>query len=331
MKCFIASAFGHDDVNVIYDRCIVPTLRSLSVTPLRVDRVEHNEEIDNKIFELLDSSDFVIADLTYARPSVYYEAGYATGKSKPVIYIVKGDHFAARADDIYGNFRIHFDIQMKNIISWKEPNQSFSNKLLKRVQHVLRPLKRQNQINLKLQTERDNFDSQALLARLMLLQEIAIKLLRKQSFSKHQTSKLVDFNGFTPTQETQLVRVNKTRRQAVSIIATSSASKQIFNYISYNRPNLYFTDRSIPKFSLEETHYIIVSLKPIPRPRVIEGMPSFHLQNNATFASGDHKSYNSKTIRKTYVHIIDRIKSETEFSATFRAVMDENGLSINNA
>jgi len=70
MKCFIASAFGHEDVDVIYDSCVISTLRKLSVTPLRVDRIEHNEEIDNKIFELLGFSDFVIADLTYARPRV---------------------------------------------------------------------------------------------------------------------------------------------------------------------------------------------------------------------------------------------------------------------
>jgi hypothetical protein len=61
MKCFIASAFGHKDVDAIYDHFVVPTLRKLSVTPLRVDRVKHNEDIDNKIFELLDSPDFAIA------------------------------------------------------------------------------------------------------------------------------------------------------------------------------------------------------------------------------------------------------------------------------
>src|SRR5215216_2868031 len=118
MKCFVATAFGHDDVDAIFDCCVVPTLRKLSVTPLRVDRIEHNEDIDNKIFGLLDSADFVIADLTYARPSVCYEAGYAAGKSKPVIYIAKGDHFRARDDDQYGNFRVNFDLQMRNIIPW---------------------------------------------------------------------------------------------------------------------------------------------------------------------------------------------------------------------
>src|ERR1043165_9807243 len=130
MKCFVASAFGHDDVDAIYDDCIVLILKKLSVVPLRVDRVDHNEDIDNKIFELLDSADFVIADLTYARPSVYYEAGYAAGKSKPVIYIAKRDHFKARDNDPHGNYRVHFDLQMKNIISWSEPDRTFSDTLI---------------------------------------------------------------------------------------------------------------------------------------------------------------------------------------------------------
>ncbi|MBL8078950.1 MAG: hypothetical protein JNM55_13375 [Anaerolineales bacterium] len=330
MKCFIASAFGHEDVDAIYDSCIVPTLRKLSVTPLRVDRVEHNEEIHNKIFELIDSSDFVIADLTYARPSVYYEAGYATGKSMPVIYTVKGDHFSARGDDLYGNFRVHFDIQMKNIISWREPNQTFSNKLLTRAQHILRPLERKNQIDLNLQTERDKFDSTAMLKRIMLLQEIGVKLLRKQSFSMYKTSKPVPFNGIsTPTLETQLVKFNRTRQQAISIIATSSASKRLFNYICYDRPSLYITDRSASKLSLEDTHYIVLSLKSIPRPRVTEGMPYFHLQKNNTYSSGEHRSHNGETTSKTYVHIVDGIKSEVEFTAKFRALIEENGLSKN--
>ena len=65
----MASAFGRDDVDHVYTKLIKPTLRSLDVDAFRVDRVEHNEDIDNKLFELLDSADFCIADLTYARPS----------------------------------------------------------------------------------------------------------------------------------------------------------------------------------------------------------------------------------------------------------------------
>lgn len=327
MKCFIASAFNHDDVDAMYDSCLVPILRKLSVTPLRVDRFEHNEDIDNKIFELLDSADFVIADLTYARPSVYYEAGYATGKSKPVIYTVKSDHFGRHAVDPYGNFRVHFDLQMKNIISWTKPNQLFSNRLLKRVQHVVRPLERQNQQDLKLLAERAKFDRVAVLDRLSLVQGIGIKLLQKQSFSAHKI-KPVYINLPSPTQETKLMRFNTKRIQIVSIVVTSSASKRLFNFLARRSPGWDSLDRSmrkIPEFSQEETHYIIVSLKPVPRSQITDGMPYYSSRNNVTFAS-EYKSPNSKKTYETYVHIIDGIKSETEFSAAFRAVMNENGL-----
>src|SRR5262245_31154821 len=83
MKCFIASALGRPDVDAVYDKCVIPVLERLRVAVSRVDRVEHNDDIDDKIFALLDAADFAIADLSYARPSVYYEAGYAAGAGKP--------------------------------------------------------------------------------------------------------------------------------------------------------------------------------------------------------------------------------------------------------
>jgi nucleoside 2-deoxyribosyltransferase len=54
----------------------------MKIEPLRVDQIEHNDDIDDKIIELIKKCDFCIADLTYARPSVYYEAGYVYGLKK---------------------------------------------------------------------------------------------------------------------------------------------------------------------------------------------------------------------------------------------------------
>lgn len=320
MKCFIASAFGHDDVDAIYDRCIVPTLRKLSVTPLRVDRVEHNEDIDSKIFELLDSADFAIADLTYARPSVYYEAGYAAGKSKPVIYIAKRDHFKARDDDQYGNFRVHFDLQMRNIISWSGPDRAFADKLLGRVRLVLRPLERINRHNLKLEAERVAFNRLPMLARLQILQKTGTNLLRAHSFH-HFGSISGDFNGTAPTRGTQFRRNDKKRFQAIGIITTSSASKQLFKYLSWH--SLYFESAGLPP--LRETHYIVTSLNSIPLSRITEGMPFFLSLNDKTLVSGSADSHSSNR-NITYVHIIDGIKSKSEFVVAFRTVMHENSL-----
>jgi nucleoside 2-deoxyribosyltransferase len=84
MKCFLAMAFDNADTDQVFDEAIEPVLNSLHIRVLRVDREEHNDDIDDKIFEFLNAADFCIADLTYARPSVYYEAGYAFGQNKRV-------------------------------------------------------------------------------------------------------------------------------------------------------------------------------------------------------------------------------------------------------
>lgn len=322
MKCFIASAFGHDDVDAVYERCIIPTLRKLSVTPLRVDRVEHNEDIDNKIFELLDSADFAIADLTYARPSVYYEAGYAAGKSKPVVYIAKRDHFKARDNDPSGNFRVHFDLQMKNIISWTDPDRAFSDKLLERVRLILRPLERANRQNLELEAERSEFNRLPMYERLGILQKVCVDQLRTRSFQSFPLG-IDASNGTSPTLWKYLKRFDNTRYQGVGIILTSSASKQLLQYLSWN--SLYESSPNYPNFIMRETHYIIVSLNSVPRSRITEALPNMHLRNTTTLTS-ERRTSRGKQSNILYVHIIDRIKSVSEFLTAFRAVIDKNGL-----
>jgi nucleoside 2-deoxyribosyltransferase len=322
MKCFIASAFGYDDVDAIYDHCVIPILRKLGVTPLRVDRVEHNEDIDNKIFELLDSADLAIADLTYARPSVYYEAGYAAGKSKPVIYIAKRNHFKARDDDPHGNFRVHFDLQMRNIISWTDPDRAFSDKLLNRVRLVLRPLERANMHNLQLEAERSEFNRLPIYDRLGILQKTCIDQLRTRSFQIYPFT-IDAANGTTPIRWTFLKRFDNTRYQGVGIITTSSATKQLLQSLSWN--SLYAPSQNEPNFKLRESHYIVVSLKSIPRSRITEALPNMHLRNNTTLTSENRISRGTRS-NAVYVHIIDGIKSVSEFLPAFSIVMDENGL-----
>jgi nucleoside 2-deoxyribosyltransferase len=128
-------------VDAIYDSVIVPTLKDLGVVVRRVDRHEHNDDIDDKILELIDICDFGIAELTYARPSVYYEAGRINGLGRPVIFMVRKDHLTPRSDDPEGNLRVHFDLQMKNIIDWTGPSNRLSQRLGTRVRLVTRPIR----------------------------------------------------------------------------------------------------------------------------------------------------------------------------------------------
>ena len=56
-----------------------------------INRREDNRDINHQIIEQLNACDFCITDLTYTRPSVYFEAGYAQ-RAVDVIYTVRSDH-----------------------------------------------------------------------------------------------------------------------------------------------------------------------------------------------------------------------------------------------
>jgi nucleoside 2-deoxyribosyltransferase len=134
-------AFGQKDTDAIF-RALRKTLGPLGVNAQRVDRIEHNDKIDTRIISEIEAADLVIADLTYARPSVYFEAGYAQ-RATPVIFTARSDHFRERDDDPNGNRHVHFDLKMRNIIAWSSPNDSaFLGRLTRRVTKVIAPLVR---------------------------------------------------------------------------------------------------------------------------------------------------------------------------------------------
>jgi nucleoside 2-deoxyribosyltransferase len=142
LRCFVASRFGAADVDAVFDRCIRPTLKAESIVVRRVDRQHRNDDLDDQIIDLIEWCDFCIADLTYARPSVYFEAGMVTGLEKPVVYMARGDHFKARDEDSLGNERVHFDLQMKPIIAWTSPEAlTLKKKLAARVRRISRPIR----------------------------------------------------------------------------------------------------------------------------------------------------------------------------------------------
>lgn len=77
--------------------------------PVRVDRVEHNNRIDDEIIARIRGSKFLVADLTGQRGGVYFEAGFALGFGLPVIWLVRED----------GLETVHFDNRQYNFIVWK--------------------------------------------------------------------------------------------------------------------------------------------------------------------------------------------------------------------
>jgi hypothetical protein len=55
----------------------------------RIDDQKRSERITDRIVEAIAAAEFVIVDLTYARPNVFWEAGFAHGLQKIPIYIAR--------------------------------------------------------------------------------------------------------------------------------------------------------------------------------------------------------------------------------------------------
>jgi hypothetical protein len=182
IRCFVAMAFEHSDTDLLFDAKVLPTLRSLGLTVVRIDRLEHNREINLKIVEELQRADLAVVDLTYARPSVYYEAGYAE-RQIPVVYTARSDHFKPSVDDQHGNRRIHFDLQMKNIISWSSPDDAkFSHRLRRRMELVLRPMVRARQVAAQSREKEEEFAHLSELEKKRAIFELALAKITALGF-----------------------------------------------------------------------------------------------------------------------------------------------------
>jgi hypothetical protein len=120
---FVACAFGYDEIDLLYEKHLFPACRSFHYDAVRVDMTEPKQSITDAILEGITECACVIADLTYARPSVYFEVGLAHGLGIPLLLTCRSDHHRGKADDR----KVHFDLEQYKISFWKRtPNADFS-------------------------------------------------------------------------------------------------------------------------------------------------------------------------------------------------------------
>lgn len=302
IQCFVACAFGDNEVDAIYQNAIEPAVRRIGAVPARVDRVEHNDDIDDKIMELLQSSDLVIADLTFARPSVYYEAGYFAGLGKPVVYTVRKDHFTPDPNDVHGNRRVHFDLQMKNIIDWTSTSKTrtFQSRLESRIRHVIAPMLRQKRELDRQAAEAATFSRLSQKSKLAALHEVVFSLLAYYSWAIEHRSRRI---STAPTKANILAAKGSTH---LSVYLTNSATKEVLRWVNSFRLWEEFGRR------LGETgpgHAIIVSLRSIPSSRIEDMYP------DADRLESFESSYKQADERRGafYLHFLSGIKSQPAF------------------
>jgi hypothetical protein len=319
MDCFIASAFNYNEVDAIYDRVIRPVLSEFNLRPLRVDRVEHNDDIDDQIFKLIDQSQILIADLTYARPSVYYEAGYASGMGKPVIYFARKDHFHARPDDPAGNFRVHFDLQMKNIISWTEPNETLKRRLRSRLRHVLKPILREHQGSKVKQEQERRFANQSQYQAFIELIAKSSSILRSLGY------KTGEGTDFVPLRDTpryaHLIKTSAKIHHHVHIIALNTVNKTSATYPSWVFTSAGMLRENRKKLKRINSIFIFVTRRNLRAVTLVSLFPSWVPIAERMFSKSDTPQSNEVSHLRE-IAVIDGVKSVEDFASRFKLVID---------
>ncbi len=92
-RCFVAMSFS-EHLNDI--RAALKTaLHNTGFEPILIDeiKIDSEETINDAIIAEIKKSKFVVADFTEQKHGVYFEAGFALGLKRPVIYLCRDDDF----------------------------------------------------------------------------------------------------------------------------------------------------------------------------------------------------------------------------------------------
>lgn len=117
-RVFIAMQFSDWDEFTIDRSAILESIKNACIEAGNfeascVDEEPHTEKICDRILALINQSQFVIADLTFNNQGVYFEAGYALGQQKDVIFLVHEPFVKGES--------VHFDTRQYNQIRWGSP------------------------------------------------------------------------------------------------------------------------------------------------------------------------------------------------------------------
>ncbi len=129
---FIAMSFGIENRREIQG-AIERACKRTGWEAFTVDGTEFLGGISDEIIVKIKKSAFIIADFTENKAGVYYEAGFAAGLGRPIIYTVHKDHLNG---DPNAGKKVHFDTQHMNHLLWESVND-LEEKLVSRINYVI--------------------------------------------------------------------------------------------------------------------------------------------------------------------------------------------------
>ena len=120
---FIAMQFNNSELDAFVKDIVKPAVKE----GIGYDLVDMNDVaragiIDNIMRTEIRDAAFVIVDLTHENSGAYWEAGYAEGLGKPVIYICEKETFEAEGT--------HFDTNHCTTVPWSRADDSGFRELL---------------------------------------------------------------------------------------------------------------------------------------------------------------------------------------------------------
>jgi hypothetical protein len=110
---FMAMKFGNEQMDAVYNECFKPAVAAAGFTLESV--LPGAGSIDLKIELQIAASRLVVADLTHGNQGVYFEAGFARGLGRKVIYTCRVDKFD------HPDTRPHFDVNHHFCLKWSDP------------------------------------------------------------------------------------------------------------------------------------------------------------------------------------------------------------------
>ena len=111
---FMAMQYNDSKHNKIYHEHFKPAVAQTGFELRRLDEKLRAGLIDDQLRIEIRKCRFLLADLTKDNLGAYWEAGYAEGLGKPIIYLCEQNHFE--------NYKTHFDTNHHTTVIWDENN-----------------------------------------------------------------------------------------------------------------------------------------------------------------------------------------------------------------
>ena len=128
---------GNEDLDKIIEEVFKPSVLKTGFELIRLDEVHKAGLIDDKLRVEIQASAFLVADLTHENRGAYWEAGYAEGLGKPVIYTCENRKFKKE--------KSHFDTNHHLTIPWdKEKPKEVEESLKATIRATLPQLAKQH-------------------------------------------------------------------------------------------------------------------------------------------------------------------------------------------